>query len=99
MCFNKQQRKVIFARANACCEHCGAKWSDGVMLEVDHVLPICEGGKDEVSNGQLLCRPCHAKKHEQLAREAQQRGDRISEGNHSRATASIRGKPKNRWGF
>ncbi|MCE3605833.1 HNH endonuclease [Massilia sp. P8910] len=34
---------------------------------VDHIKPLCEGGSDEDSNKQLLCKPCHDDK---SAREA-----------------------------
>jgi len=30
--------------------------------EVDHVVPLFEGGSDDRSNKQGICRPCHKKK-------------------------------------
>lgn len=41
------------------CEKCGRR---GVRLELDHIIPIADGGTNEESNLQLLCRPCHLKK-------------------------------------
>lgn len=100
MAFDEWQRKEIFARADAKCEHCGASWhKDKVMLECDHIVPLSDFGENTTANGQLLCRPCHAKKHEQLAKEARKRGDRQSEHNNARAAASIRAKPRLRTGF
>lgn len=31
-------------------------------LEVDHIIPLSEGGSDEDSNKQSLCIPCHRAK-------------------------------------
>lgn len=41
------------------CEKCGKR---GIRLELDHIIPIKEGGTNEEENLQLLCRPCHLKK-------------------------------------
>lgn len=99
MAFSEQQRKFIFARARAMCEHCGAKWSDGKMLECDHIIPLSDGGANHTDNGQLLCRKCHAKKHRLLAEEAKRRGDRKSEQNNARASSSISAKSDKRYGW
>ena len=32
-------------------------------LEVDHVVPLSQGGDDDSSNVQVLCHECHVKKH------------------------------------
>lgn len=32
--------------------------------EVDHIIPLKNGGKDLISNMQLICEPCHEKKTE-----------------------------------
>lgn len=100
MAFDEWQRREIFARADARCEHCGASWyKDFVMLECDHIVPLSDGGANTTANGQLLCRPCHAKKHANQAREAKRRGDKRSEQNNARAAASIGAKPRLRTGY
>lgn len=33
-----------------------------VAFETDHIVPIAAGGKNEISNIQLLCRPCNVSK-------------------------------------
>jgi 5-methylcytosine-specific restriction enzyme A len=38
--------------------------------EVDHIIPVAEGGPDTLDNAQPLCRSCHWKK----TREEQARG-------------------------
>lgn len=41
-----------------CCL-CGRSASDGVKLEVDHIIPVSRGGKSVMSNLQTLCRDCN----------------------------------------
>ena len=41
------------------CTHCGLLFKDEDVLEVDHIIPKSEGGKDEYKNLQLLHRHCH----------------------------------------
>ena len=46
---------------------CAAPWcrkllSDGPW-EIDHLMPLCRGGKHERGNWQLLCRACSKMKH------------------------------------
>lgn len=99
MAFEEWQRRAIFARANAQCEWCGKKWSDGFMLECDHIVPLSVFGENDISNGQLLCRRCHAKKHMQLAKEAKQRGDMKAYHDNDRASRLIGRKSDKRYGY
>jgi RNA-directed DNA polymerase len=59
------------------CTHCGLFFRDGDVLEVDHKIPLSEGGKNHYENLQLLHGHCHDRKtaddikrqqYEQLAR-------------------------------
>jgi 5-methylcytosine-specific restriction endonuclease McrA len=75
--FTKWQRKDIFKRDNAECQHCGRKWDyneetgkGAFMLECHHVIPLNCGGDNSTSNGILLCRTCHAAEHRRLAQDA-----------------------------
>lgn len=101
MAFEEWQRKQIFARANARCEHCGKSWNapDYFMLECDHIVPLSMGGENHVDNGQLLCRRCHAKKHMQLAKEAKKRGDKKAYIDNDRAARMIARKGDKRYGY
>jgi len=46
----------------------------GNYWEADHIVPLAEGGANELKNIQLLCRGCHkAKTAEQAARRGKQR--------------------------
>lgn len=43
------------------CAWCREKFPNG-RFEIDHILPICLGGKNVVGNLQLLCRSCNMRK-------------------------------------
>ncbi|GLV54750.1 hypothetical protein KDH_15970 [Dictyobacter sp. S3.2.2.5] len=44
------------------CAKCGLYFKDGDLLEIDHIIPKSQGGKDEYKNMQLLHRHCHDQK-------------------------------------
>jgi 5-methylcytosine-specific restriction endonuclease McrA len=51
--------KVLEAAGHRCCS-CGRSAKEkGVRLEVDHIVPVAEGGGDEISNLRVLCRECN----------------------------------------
>ena len=60
------RRQKHYRQVNLTCANCGCVGP----LETDHVGPLHRGGKDEWSNLQSLCVPCHAAK---TAREAGER--------------------------
>lgn len=43
------------------CQKCAIK--NKHLLEVHHILPICEGGSDDYSNLIVLCSNCHTLEH------------------------------------
>ena len=50
----------ILARDNwTCCSCSRSAKRDGVVLEVDHILPRSRGGTDDVNNLQTLCKKCN----------------------------------------
>jgi 5-methylcytosine-specific restriction endonuclease McrA len=55
--FTRDFRKKYLS-SNTCCKNCGSK----EKIEVDHIVPISAGGKNEESNLQFLCRQCHKNK-------------------------------------
>jgi len=66
-------RRVLHYHFKFQCRLCGVHFSyftpAGVELaifggEIDHVVPLKNGGKDLISNMQLICEPCHEKKTE-----------------------------------
>jgi hypothetical protein len=53
-------RALVLTRDGSRCLMCGARASDlGVTLEVDHVVPVDEGGADDLDNLATLCRRCN----------------------------------------
>ncbi|MBM3940447.1 MAG: HNH endonuclease [SAR202 cluster bacterium] len=56
--YDRQRRmRAILARDLHLCRRCGER-----ATEVDHVVPLSQGGTDAPANLQALCRPCHASK-------------------------------------
>lgn len=41
------------------CTHCGLFFRENDVMEIDHIIPKSQGGKDEYKNWQLLHRHCH----------------------------------------
>ena len=63
---NDKEEYKLFAKLKAeipkiCCASCGA--TDN--LEMDHIKPLCRGGKTEKDNLQWLCHKCHVNKTKQ----------------------------------
>lgn len=55
-----EDRRIIWKRAAGCCEYvapqskrrCASNWA----LEIDHIIPLAKGGKNEQANYRLVCR-------------------------------------------
>jgi hypothetical protein len=58
MAISKKIRFEIFKRDNFTCRYCGKKPPE-VMLEMDHLMPISEGGKDDLNNLLTSCFNCN----------------------------------------
>ena len=58
---NKSIRHEVFKRDNYRCLECGASNKDTV-LHIDHIVPVSQGGSDELSNLQTLCETCNLAK-------------------------------------
>ncbi|MFB5623289.1 MAG: HNH endonuclease [Nitrosopumilus sp.] len=52
-----ERRKLVLVRDDYACVKCGHPAD-----EVDHIVPKCIGGGDDLSNLQSLCHDCHRKK-------------------------------------
>lgn len=66
-------RRLVRTRAQHRCERCTAAPPCG---EIDHRLPLSDGGTDDPANLQWLCVPCHQEKTAGEAMEALTRGRR-----------------------
>ena len=56
---NPAQRYSLLKNNNFKCSLCGDSAMEGAKLQVDHIVPIVEGGGNEDSNLQVLCRECN----------------------------------------
>ena len=54
------QKKQVAARHRWTCARCKDLVDE--TYEVDHRVPLCDGGTDVADNLQLLCAQCHARK-------------------------------------
>ena len=54
----KSIRFEVFKRDSFTCQYCGAKAPDAI-LEVDHIIPVKDGGSDEIMNLVTSCRDCN----------------------------------------
>lgn len=54
----KRTRFEVFKRDGFTCRYCGAQPPD-VVLVVDHIVPVAEGGPTSVDNLNTSCEPCN----------------------------------------
>ena len=58
--------RAWFIRLHPLCAHCLTKGRVTPVADVDHIVPIAQGGaRLDADNLQSLCRPCHRRKTEQ----------------------------------
>lgn len=62
-------RKNIFIRDGYRCMYCGRK-GKGDRLELEHVVPKCQGGKNSWDNLVAACNPCNQRKKGRTPEEA-----------------------------
>jgi hypothetical protein len=55
------EREQIKKRDNYTCQCC-FRYGKGIRLEIDHIIPVFQGGSANVENSQTLCRECNSKK-------------------------------------
>jgi hypothetical protein len=55
---SKRTRFEVFKRDNFACQYCGAH-PPAVVLEVDHIVPVAEGGQNDMDNLVTACFPCN----------------------------------------
>jgi HNH endonuclease len=58
---SKKLRFEVFKRDSFRCQYCGSSAPD-VLLEVDHLKPVAEGGKSDILNLITACNPCNSGK-------------------------------------
>lgn len=58
MAISVRTRFEVFKRDDFICGYCGRRSPD-VILEVDHIVPVCEGGTDDPINLRTSCYECN----------------------------------------
>lgn len=56
--FSPAVRYQILSRSNSRCERCGRSAPE-VIVQVDHIVPVTEGGRSVFENGVVLCEECN----------------------------------------
>ena len=55
---SQKTRFEVFKRDSFCCQYCGRSAPD-VTLEVDHIHPVADGGKNDIMNLVTACYECN----------------------------------------
>lgn len=58
-----EERRKNFIEQKPFCEECFSDYSDKVILQVHHIIPISKGGSHKQDNLKVLCKSCHQSKH------------------------------------
>lgn len=68
---SKKMRFEVFKRDSFTCQYCGRKAPE-VVLEVDHIKPVAEGGKNTLVNLITSCRECNRGKGKRMLTDRQE---------------------------
>lgn len=63
---SKEIKDQVLKRDNYRCVICNRGVADGVLLEIDHKIPISKGGSNRIENAQTLCVSCNNKKRNKI---------------------------------
>ncbi len=58
--WSKVHYPAVYERDGALCRYCGCVEAD--LLSVDHVVPRCQGGTDDIENLVVACMACNRRK-------------------------------------
>lgn len=58
----KSLRSLVLQRDGYICQICKAHGRYIVATEVDHIVPLSQGGTNDIKNLQAICKKCHARK-------------------------------------
>lgn len=56
---SKAVRQKVTERARGCCEYCQTQLDIVAYMEVDHIIPVSDGGSNDLDNLCLACRFCN----------------------------------------
>ena len=60
--FNERERAELFASCDGRCANCQRKIPSGMDWDLDHRIPLADGGTNDDINMQVLCYLCHSAK-------------------------------------
>lgn len=60
--FSKEEKYEVLEKSKGRCSHCGKKISVGSGFTMEHVVPIAQGGTNDIANLVALCKDCNAEK-------------------------------------
>lgn len=66
-----QRRREYWFKLHPLCAKCLELGRVTIATELDHIIPLAEGGADTLENSQGLCAQCHKRKSEAEAARAQ----------------------------
>ena len=72
----KGLKRELMRRQDNTCVYCGHRRT-ARTLDIDHILPAVRGGSNDVSNLQVICRPCNQRKGMQTDKEFRARYSRL----------------------
>lgn len=58
----KTLRALVLVRDKHLCQMCLKKGKFVMATEIDHIIPLKNGGTNDIENLQALCKRCHSKK-------------------------------------
>lgn len=69
----QRKRSYVMARDDGLCQVCLRDGRVTPATQVDHIIPLAEGGTDDVGNLQAICASCHEAKTLEEARRGRQK--------------------------
>ena len=60
--FSERERAEIFSACDGKCANCNRRIPSGMEWDIDHRIPLADGGNNDDGNLQVLCEFCHSAK-------------------------------------